>query len=333
MARTFVILFGIFFFFSACEQEVIIDVTPIPSKLVIISNFSSASEQMVLADNDFFERDSVMKVTVSRTSTALTSIGDTLINIPDAVVELSEGDQFLERLHYKEPTLEEQEGGIKPYYSSQNYRLQPGKTYSLEVSVPNFSTVRAEGFIPQIISETKAFITTTEAVTSNGFRDVNYTLDLEIMDLVGIKNYYHLNLYQVVNLLRFTANGDTSRTGVVIGPLPFNLQNNSQEVLPYINNKGVLIRDDTFDGETGEFVFEGNFLYNPQSQDLGDFIVEVRNTSRDYYLYHSSLARQIRVQSGFDAISGPVVLHNNVENGYGIFAGYVPVFTTLDLDD
>lgn len=334
MTRTFVILFGLFFFFSACEQEAVLDVTPIPSKLVIISNFRSASEQMVLAENDFFERDSVMRVTVSRTSPALSSIGDTLIHVPDAVVELYEGEQFLERLDYTIPTSEEEENGFQPYYSSKSYRLQPGKTYVLEVSAPNFSTVRAEGFIPQILSETTSSIDTVGMVTSNGFREVNYTLSLEIEDLVGIKNYYHLNLYQVINLLRFSPNGESSRDGIVIkGPLPFNLQNNNQEVLPYINNEGVLIRDDTFDGQKGEFVFKGNFRYNPRSQELGDFIVEVRNTSRDYYLYHSSLARQVRVQSGFDAISGPVVLYNNVENGYGIFAGYVPVFTTLDLSD
>jgi len=335
MTRTFVILFGLFFFFSACEREVIIDVTPIPSKLVVISNFSNTSDQMILSENDFFKGDSVVRVTVSRTSPALSTIGDTLINIPDATVELFEGERYLEVLDYTVPTFEEEEQGFQPYYSSQNNRLQPGKTYVLKVHVSGFSEVRAECFLPQILSETRASIDTTGTLTSNGFREINYTLNLDIDDLVGIKNYYHLNLYQVVNLLRFSPDGEPSSSGgtIVKGPLTFNLQNNNQEVLPYINNKGVLIRDDTFDGEVGSFVFKGNFNYNPKTEELGDFIVEVRNTSEDYYLYHSSLARQVRVQSGFDAISGPVVLHNNVENGYDIFAGYVPIFTTLDLSD
>ncbi|MGK0366123.1 MAG: hypothetical protein ACI85O_003194 [Saprospiraceae bacterium] len=333
MIRYFIIFLPFLCLFSACEKEVDIDVAPISSKLVIISNFSGSNEGHALSGADFFSRDSVMRVTVSRIEPALSASGDTLINVPDAVVELYSGSQFLERLAYHPLTEEEKALGLQPYYEAESFRLSAGETYKLEVSAPNFTPITAEAYIPAIVSETRASISISESTTSNGFRDVDFTLNLEIDDLPGIKNYYHLNLYQVVNLLRINTDGDTSRTGVLIGPLAFNLQNNNQEVLPYINNRGVLIRDDNFDGETGNFTFEGEFLYNPQSEDLGDFIVELRNTSRDYYLYHSSLARQVRVQSGFDAISGPVVLHNNIENGFGIFAGYTPAYTTIDLSD
>jgi len=328
MIRYFVIFVSFLCLFSACEKEVNIDVERLPSKLVIISNFSGNSDSHVLTGENFFSRDSVMRVTVSRTEPALSASGDTLIHVPDAVVELYSGTQFLERLAYHAPV------GQDAYYEAENFRLSAGETYNLEVSAPNFTPVSAEAFIPAIVSETQTSVSVSETTTDLGFKDVAFTLDLEIADLNGIKNYYHLNLYQVIKLLRINPiTGEVSEQGVLNGPLAFNLQNNDQEVLPYIENKGVLIRDDNFDGETANFIFEGNFLYNPQSQALGDFIVEVRNTSKDYYLYHSSLARQVRVQSGFDAISGPVVLHNNIENGYGIFAGYTPAYTTIDLSD
>lgn len=309
--------------FSACEKEVDIEVERIPAKLVVISNFSTGSA---------LEPDSLMRVTVSRTSPALTE-SDTLIIVPDALVELYSEDLFLERLEFRLPTAEEKERGIQPYYTTKNYIPEPGRQYTLEVSAPNFRPVTAEAIIPPILSDSEASISISESVTANGFRQTNYTLDLTINDFPAVPNFYHLNLYQFVNLLRISTTGDTSRTEIVIGPLPFNLQDNSQEVLPYIDNRGALIKDTNFDGGTERFTFEGSFLYNPGSEELGDFVVELRNTSEDYYLYHSSLTRQVRVQSGFDAINGAVVLHNNIDNGCGIFAGFTPVFTRLDISD
>lgn len=334
MLRHFIIFLSFLCFFSACEREVEIDVPRLPAKLVIISNFSGGDNSHTLGEEDFFSQDSVLKVTVSRSESALSKSGDTLIYVPDAFVDLFSGADFIERLTHHSLTAEEKELGLHPYYyQAQSNPLVKGETYNLEVSAAGFTTVTAEAFIPPIVSETRTSITTTESTTNSGLRQVDYTLNLEIDDLPLIKNYYHLNLYQAVNLLRISVAGDTSRTAVLNGPLSFNLQNNNQEVLPYIDNQGVLIRDDSFDGETGIFAFEGEFRYNPQSEELGDFIVELRNTSKDYYLYHSSLARQVRVQLGFDAINGPVVLYNNIENGYGIFAGYTPDFTIIDLSD
>jgi len=311
MVRCFIISLSILCFFSACEKEVKIDVDPIPSKLVIVSNFSGSSDEGVLNSGDYFSRDSIMRVTVSRTEPAFIAPGDTLVHVPDAVVELYEGEQFLERLTYHANPEEDE---FQPYYAAENFRLSAGGTYNIEVSAPNFTPVTAEAYIPPIVSETRTSISIEESTTSNGFREIDFTLNLEIDDLPGIKNYYHLNLYQVVYVLRIDVNGDVSREGIVVkGPLAFDLQNNDQEVLPYIENEGVLIKDDSFDGQTGSFTFDGEFLYNPRSRELGDFIVELRNTSRDYYLYHSSLARQVRVQSGFDA--------------------YTPSFTNIDLSD
>ena len=337
MIRYLLISVSFLCLFLSCEKEVEIEIARISSKLVIVSNFSGQHQGLTSSSEDFFARDSVMRVTVSRTEPALSSSGDTLVNVPNAIVDVYSGVLFLERLTYNSLTAEEKELGFQPYFEAKSLRLSAGETYNLKVSAPNLTPVTAQAFIPAIVSETRTSILTTETTTNNGFQDVTFSLNLEIDDLPGIKNYYHLNLYQVVNLVRIDViTGETSPAGdggVLKGPLAFNLQNNDQEVLPYIDDRGVLIRDDSFDGDTGNFTFEGNFLYNPQSQELGDFIVELRNTTKDYYLYHSSLARQVRVQSGFDAVSGPVVLHNNIENGYGIFAGYTPDFTILDLSD
>ena len=331
MIRYLITSLSLLCFFSSCEEEVTIDIERISDRqLVVISNIRSSANNGLTGDN-FLSRNSGMRVTVSRPERAWAS-GDTLIDVPgieEGNVELYLGTQILRTLIYYSPTEEEKELGIQPYFeedpNTESYPFVAGETYNLKAFVPNIGIATAEAYIPAIVSELidpSVFI--LKDTTNNGFIDLTFTLNLGIPNLPVINNYFHLNLY--ANLLK----SNTTIVDTLLGPLAFDLQNNDQEVLPYIDNCGVLIRDDSFDGGTGHFTFKGNLLYDPNSYDLGDFIIELRNTSEDYYLYHSSLARQVRIQSGFDLISGAVVLHDNIEDGIGIFAGYAPFFVEIE---
>lgn len=328
MQKYIVILFNLFLLFLfACEKEVQIDIDPIDTRLVVLSNFSNGS--------NILGEDSLFRVTISHTRDALSN-GDTLPLVADAVVDLYEGENnFIERLSLYQPTQAEDNKGINPYYRTSSYKPQLGRSYTLRVAAPNIREIRAKGSIPQEqIDYDASIIIEKEVYTGNGYKSVDYTIDLSLQDLPDVENYYHVNLFQVINSFRVNElTGDTMRTPFIYGPLTFDIKDNNQEVLPYIENKGVLIEDSNFDGINKLFSFKGNFRYNPNSQEPNDFIIEVRNASRDYYLYHSSLTRQVRVGEGFDAISGAVVLYNNIEDGFGNFAGYsssVKNFQLLD---
>lgn len=341
MLRGINILYLILFLFTSCVKEVQIDIDPIPSSLVVVSNFSNGDFRSVrFSDTSVLGIDSSMLVTVSRTTSALAS-GDTLVPVSNAIVELwsrelgeaEDADEFRKKLEYYEPTISEKEMGIEPHYTSQGFVPQPGNIYTIKVEAPNFSPVTSSCSIPYALAISDAAISIEESLTANGFNSVDFDFDFSIRDYAGVENYYHLNLYREKKLIRVSINGDTIFAPVLEGPLEFNLRDNDQEVLPYIDSKGVLINDRNFDGQVRNFSFEGNFPYNRKSERLGVFYVELRNASEEYYLYHSSLSRQNRVQSGFDAINGPVVLFNNIDDGYGIFAGYTPVYTIVDLSN
>jgi hypothetical protein len=66
--------------------------------------------------------------------------------------------------------------------------------------------------------------------------------------------------------------------------------------------------------------FNGSFSYSPSKHVPGDFLVELRTVSKEYFDYYTS----VNTQSG--ANGGPLddasVLNDNIINGEGIFVGY-----------
>jgi len=56
----------------------------------------------------------------------------------------------------------------------------------------------------------------------------------------------------------------------------------------------------------------------------------LRTVTEDYYLYHSTLTRQ--VNSG-NPLSDGVVIYDNIVNGEGIFAGYGSNTNSFKLGD
>jgi len=150
---------------------------------------------------------------------------------------------------------------------------------------------------------------------------INYIFDLsiEIEATQNLPTYYHLDVYYewvsyVVNqsdTIR-TYNGDF--TSIILED-----PESSFGGLKHFT-KGILFKQESekklilnFKTRTPNPVFS--------EQDIFDKLyVDLRTVSEDYYLYHNKLTRQYEYDG--DVLNDPVLLHNNVNNGYGIFAGY-----------
>ena len=301
----------------SCEREVSLEVPTLEGRVFLLSNFSPEDE--------------LLRVTVGATQSAL-STTDSVRYISDAQVTLTQGEEFIENLVFRQPSPEEEAQGIPPHYSTVAFSPQPGSVYQVEVDAGVFGRVTAEGYIPNDAPVFEAALNAQQTTTANGFVSVDYQIELRLTDPPNEENYYHLNFYQNVNLLRFGVDvdgdgvADTIRTPVTAGPLPFAPENDMLTLLPYINNQGALLRDREFDGTEAAFTFNGTFNFNPNREELDEFVVELRHVTSDYYDYHSGLVRQVQIQSGFDPISGAVILSSNVENGFGVFSGYHPSF-------
>ena len=81
---------------------------------------------------------------------------------------------------------------------------------------------------------------------------------------------------------------------------------------------GVLIdRNDLVEDKPLTF----NFVdWSVKGKDLTKVYVELRTITKEYYKYHSSLARQLIVRQ--DPFAEPVTIFNNIEGGYGNFSGF-----------
>ena len=78
----------------------------------------------------------------------------------------------------------------------------------------------------------------------------------------------------------------------------------------------------------GQNLLRFNFRYEGDEKDI---VITLRSVSNNYYKYKKSLALHLDNQEGdiWDGGGNPVTLFSNIENGYGIFAGYQEYSDTI----
>lgn len=294
-------ILGLWVGLTACEQLVELDLGQEEPRLVVLASFSDLD---------------TLEVVVSQSNAALEPQSGGVV--VDAVVEIyQENGTFIDRLDYTG------EG----FYRAASLVPQVGKGYLLRVSAPGFEPVEAVSVIPPPRVIDTASVELDLEVTEEGpiFNRADFEISLNIKDNPGSDDFYHLVFYQEAFNYRIGLNGDTLKQQFFSLPLSVELKDDQIPAIPYIESRGLLVRDEDL---PGLLAFDGSFLYRRNDQLLGDFIIELRSVSEDYFLYHASLARQ--AQAGSDPLSEPVILFTNIQNGYGVFGGFVSRFFALD---
>jgi hypothetical protein len=294
---------------AACEDPVDLGIELETPKLVVISNFSDLD---------------TLEVVVSKSQSVLEESHQEYI--PNAKVDIFLEDDFLETLTF----VSIDNGDFPSFYRSNFIVPAEGQVYTIEVSAPGFEDVRAVNAIPQAVDLDSSSLNLDVSILQQDqtFNQFNFIVDLTINDPPGQENYYHVNFYQEGFNYKIDTMGDTLLQSFFSLPLLVEDEGGSIPLVPYIDKRGVLLDDTQVQGGTIPLSLNGSFLYRRNDQLLGDFIIELRSVSREYYLYHTSLARQY--QSNLDPFSDPIILYNNIENGFGIFAGFVSRFYLLD---
>ncbi|MEO1517197.1 MAG: DUF4249 domain-containing protein [Bacteroidota bacterium] len=286
---------------QSCERVVDLGIEEEQSRLVVLCNF---------------EPDSLFKLSVSRSRSALS--GDPLEYIDNAAVGIYDGEQLLEELVLVEDPLLG-----RNIYTTQQLRPKEGQNYTVQVKALGLTDVSATDVVPAAVPVTSFEIIgnpVPRPITPDQQTfQVTFRMRVSFRDVPGERNFYHLNFFY--KDIDFTIDGeDTLRqeTGLVI-PL---ILDNTPNSLPYLSHfsKGILVDDERSDGQLMTFEFEG--VTRPVGVDeIFDFLfVELRSGSEAYYNYHSSLTLQS--QNTDTVFSEPIILFNNISEGYGIFAGY-----------
>lgn len=288
-------------FGQSCERVVDLGIEEEQSRLVVLSNF---------------EPDSLFKLSVSRSRSALSS--EPLEYIDNAIVGIYEGDVLLEEMvTVFEPLLG------RNIYTTRQLKPMEGTPYTVWVKALDLPDVSSTDVIPPAVPMTSLEIVGTPRflpiTPDQQTVQVLLRLRATFQDPPGERNFYHLNFfYKDINIQIDGEDTLKQETGIII---PLTLQDTPND-LPYLShyNQGILIDDERSDG--GQMSFEFEAATRPVGRlEIFDYLfVELRSGSTAYYDYHSSLTLQS--QETDTIFSEPIILFNNIVEGYGIFAGY-----------
>lgn len=293
----------------ACERPIDIALGNEEPELVVLANFS---------DLDTIE------VVLTKSQSVFDNSPATYIS--DAEVTLFADGFFADELFYVSSPIPQ----IPGYYLSNKIVPQAGSQYKLTVNAPGFDPVEGTCTMPLPVDIDTGYtsLLLLQEDLGDGLIQATIHIEIKILDAPEVQNYYHLNFYQKGYDYFLDEDGDTIRTSFFSLPLALTADDGSVPLVPYIEDRGVLFSDEALKDNNGVLSFTTTFQYYEDVQFLGDFLIELRTASREYFLFHRSLARQF--QASQDPFSEPVILYSNIENGQGVFAGFLSRFYVVD---
>jgi hypothetical protein len=302
----------------SCEKEVSIPIPEKEPKLVVDATLVPYS----------LPNAKYLGVNVTSSRHIFDSTTDT--QITDATVLLYKNSVFVDTLKYSS----ENDVNFFPLGYGAMDGPKAGETFQIKVSSPGYEAVNAETFIPNYIEildlsiDRVAFFDDENLVYSKltlTFHDPVDEINFYEIVASGIgyeyipENYYRLTTYEPII------------TGESHYPpsIRFDLK----------KPKYLLFKDNTINGQEIEMDF---YFFARQINTAGTILllpdiisIQLRNLTEEYYNYRSTL-----LQSSYnlqeDILYGmgePLNVYSNVENGYGIFAGYNNSIKTLELDE
>ena len=246
--------------------------------------------------------------------------------VADAEVELLAGDRVVGELEFNDAAQ---------VYVFGDSTLQAGETYSLQVSAPGFAPIRATDAVPRPVQTSILSYRTSSRPGSETTRD--YSIKLEIQDPPGEANYYQISMYRI-----YTGRG-ASRSEVYLSTKdPSILADNSVDGSPLeegnFEGSAPYFRDTLFEGRTHEIELSTDFDSEIQlagdfdsEPDLSGMYLQVLHISEAFYEYLKSA--RLHDYTRDNPFAEPLNVYGNVENGYGIFAGYSSQTFELTLDE
>ena len=296
-------LFPLLIAFSACEQVIEPDLPEHTPRLVVHSLFTS---------------DGGWSAHVGHSTGILDLLPYVERVVADADVRLlaGEGDWRSRERVVGELSFDE----AARVYVLEDGDLQAGETYSLQVSAPGFETIRATDTVP-------ALVPTTLRPGARG----EFSIELQLQDPPGEANYYQISLYQV-----FTGRGARRVEGFLSTRDPSIMADNSFDE-PFeeatFEGQAPYFRDTLFDGQTHEIELTytgdwvervGTIIREEEEDDLEHpgftAFLQVLYISEAYYKYLETT--RLHDDTRDNPFAEPLNVYGNVENGYGIFAGY-----------
>lgn len=243
-----------------------------------------------------------------------------LQNIPDAKVELWEGNRKLEEgtfqpsatINVGSPDIEKKYPNYFAYRAFYSFESVPeaGKSYSLKVYAPGYPAVEATDRIPNNAAEAPTF-RILSINRANGL--ITVEVDLELLDE---KNYFHLMF-----LVRTKGLDDIQQVKAVLdneGLL--NVDANGVAFEGGLNS-GILYNPTVFRSKSNKRIivleYEG-IIFLPNTP--FELSAEIRTVTKSYYDYYVALIQQ-RYFGDYPFVTS-ILIPNNVQGGLGNFSAF-----------
>ncbi|MEO9475157.1 MAG: DUF4249 domain-containing protein [Cyclobacteriaceae bacterium] len=275
-----------------------------------------------LVVNCFFTTDSTLSIDLSRND-YFVGLQENLKAISDAKVVLYDGEV--------EVAIMEEDTTAGLYHS--NFKPLSGHKYSLKVEKEGFETVYSRSVIP----ENNFSFSMGEPEPFQGEYQKEYKLTYMLHDTGIERVFYELQMYyyrDLYNRYRDWEN-DTTYWEYVGKRKSFVAFTEEGSELTGSHANQYFFTDELFDeGLKKETIRFSSYSFSSEgsdspSSDTITVYMEVRRLTEELYNYKRSLKDQLN-GSG-QLFAEPVQVFNNIENGYGIFAGYNKEVFTFEI--
>jgi hypothetical protein len=245
-----------------------------------------------LVVNSLISPDSVVVVNLSKSQDILAN--DQIEYVNNASISLYEDGQFIQDLTFN---------GDGSYYS---YGFNPdfGKKYSVMVNAPGIGTASGADIIPMPVS-----IINIDTSTVTGEWNNMLKCKIRFHDNPAEKNYYLFS----IKILVHSAGSQYYVDNIYFGSDDPVVEESMS------GSGGLLFSDEKIDGQTYDlsvYLNKDDFNYS----DTTMLYFNLNSVTRDFFMYARSYTRHINAQG--DPFAEPVQVFNNIEGGYGIFAGF-----------
>ncbi|MBN2890344.1 MAG: DUF4249 domain-containing protein [Bacteroidales bacterium] len=244
--------------------------------------------------NCLFSNDNIFEINLTKSI----QINDTnTYVVKNAEIELFENGVFVENLFWNDSSKK---------YNSTIFPTS-NKIYTIVVTTDDNIVLTATDTLPSRVEITE--------LSYNQFAYINDEADLMSENTL----YFNTNL-QAINFYQIMMFFD-------IENFPFNWENLK-------SRDSIILKEQTFTYSTKYLIFSDKIFYqNPSSISFSfkysdfsplNYIIQFKRISYSYFMFKKMLRLHIDNQNSdiWDGVSDPVQMYSNIENGYGIFAGY-----------
>ena len=288
--------------------------------LLVSAGFSSCSEdflsQTLTIDPPEYEKqfvlhgfgsnlDTTFKISLTQNFGILETVADSAWAVKNATVEIFEGGQKLAMLNVAPDNPKSYQAQVMPGF------FEPGKTYELRASHPDFPTVTSRQTMPDPVDVDSVRFRQKAGIDPDGSN--LSAIDVFLNDKAGVENFYEIRLAILTPNLEFNYD---SLGNVIVDTIGYSyyavsITDSDDPNAQITYGDGIVVNDRFFDGQSYKFVakFYESYGYTYQ--------VFMRAVTEEYYLW--SLSAQRKYNADDNPLAEPVTTYTNLDKGIGAF--------------